>query len=357
MGRLSVNLNNHHMKKYCIYLFTIAALAGCSKMDDYKKFQQSGEIPYPGIMDSVKIFAGKNRVKVTGLFTSDPKITKYRLFWNSRQDSLEVPVIRKGYVDSASAIISGLTEGAISIEVRTYDAKDNISIPVFAVGNVYGTQYEDGVGNRSTTSTYVTSEGLGIDWAAAPSNSIFTTVRYTVGDGTTKAVVVNNGDASTVLPGYRYGTKITVISAYLPEPTAIDTFHASKADTLIKENALSAWYVSSGVRTNYTGPKANNVVAGTTALSGEKEAVELNATQVTVDYANLAANAWKYILTYNGTTLSVAVNATMLSGIKPGSFKVVSATYDKATGTIHVITDYTNTTGDDREVDETFTLE
>lgn len=345
------------MKKYCLYLFTIAALAGCSKMDDYKKFQQSGEISYPGIMDSVKVFAGKNRVKVTGLFTSDPKITKYRLFWNSRQDSLEVPVIRKGYIDSASAIISNLREGAISIEIRTYDAKNNISIPVFAVGNVYGAQYEDGVNNRSATSTYVTSEGLGIDWAAAPSGSVATTLRYTATDGGAKTVVVKNADESTVLPGYRYGTKITVTSAYLPEPNAIDTFHAAKADTLIKENALSSWYVSSGLRTNYTGPKAGNVVAGTTTLSGEKEAVELNATQVSIDYANLAASAWKYILTYNGTTLSVEANATMLAGIKPGSFKVVSASYDKATGTIHVITDYTNTAGDDREVDETFTLE
>ncbi|HEY9257110.1 DUF4998 domain-containing protein [Chitinophaga sp.] len=345
------------MKKYCLYLFTIAALAGCSKMDDYKKFQQSGEIPYPGIMDSVKVFAGKNRVLVTGLFTSDPKITKYRLFWNSRQDSLEVPVVRKGYVDTASAVISNLIEGAISIEVRTYDAKNNISIPVFAVGNVYGAQYEDGVGNRSATSTYVTRDGLGIDWAAAPANSIFTTVRYTTTDAGIKTVVVNNAEESTVLPGYRYGTKITVTSAYRPEPNAIDTLHASKADTLIKENALSSWYVSSGMRTNYTGPKTNNVVAGTTVLSGEKEAVELNATQVEVDYANLAANAWKYVLTYNGTTLSVAANTTMLAGIKPGSFKVVSATYDKATGTIHVITDYTNTAGDEREVDETLTLE
>lgn len=172
---------------------------------------------------------------VTGLFTSDPKITQYRLFWNSRQDSLEVPVVRKGYIDSASSVISNLKEGAISIEIRTYDAKNNISIPVFAVGNVYGTQYEEGVGNRSATGTTVTGGGLQIDWAAAPANSISTTVRYTVVDGAPKTIVVNNTAENTLLPGYHYGTKITVTTAYLPEPTAIDTFYAAKADTLIKD--------------------------------------------------------------------------------------------------------------------------
>lgn len=223
------------MKKYCIFLFAIAALAGCSKMDDYKKFQETGEIPYPGIMDSVNVWAGKNRVRVTGLFTSDPKITKYRLFWNSRQDSLEVPVVRKGYIDSASTIIGNLREGAISIEVRTYDAENHISIPVFAVGNVYGAQYEQGVGNRSAVDMVAGSDGLEIDWATAPANSISTTVKYTVTDGAAKAVVVNNADEATTLPGYRYGTKIVVTTAYLPEPGAIDTFYAAKADTLIKE--------------------------------------------------------------------------------------------------------------------------
>ncbi|SEW44386.1 DUF4998 domain-containing protein [Chitinophaga arvensicola] len=344
------------MKKYYLYLFLLFILTACSKMDDYKKFQQGGEISYPGIMDSVKVFAGKNRVKVTGLFTSDPKITHYRLFWNNHQDSLEVPVIRKGYVDTAVTYVPNLKEGAISIEIRTYDAKNNVSIPLFALGNAYGAQYEDGVGNRSAASTAVTSEGLKIDWAQAPPNSIFSTVRYMVTNGEGKSVIVNNGDEQTMLPGYAYGTKITVVSAYLPEPGAIDTFHAARADTLIKENALSSWYTSSGTRINYTGPKAGNVIAGSSALSGDKKAVELNATQVEIDYANLAANGWKYILTYDGSKLTVAVNATMLSGIKPGSFKVVTASYDKISGTLHLITGYTNTAGDDREVNETLTL-
>ncbi|MGO4291826.1 DUF4998 domain-containing protein [Chitinophaga sp. RAB17] len=342
--------------KYSLYLLAITVWAGCSKMDDYKRFQTGGEISYPGIMDSVKILAGKNRVMLTGLFTSDPKITKYRLFWNNRQDSLEVAVNRKTD-DTARMIITPLKEGAISVEVRTYDEKNNMSIPVFAIGNVYGAQYEQGVGNRVTLHTSVTANGLNLEWAAAPPNSTITKVGFKNISGKSNEIRVAAGDNTTLLPGYQYGSKIIITTAYLPEPAAIDTFYAAKADTVIKENALAGNYTSSGVRTNYTGPVDNQQVAGTSTLSGNKAATEISAAQIEIDYANLAANGWKYVFTYDGSTITVAPNTTMAGGIAAGSFKVKSISYDKTTGIIHVVTIYMNTAGDAREINETLTLQ
>lgn len=80
------------MKQYkkttCYGLLLLLFIIGaCSKIDDYRsKFMAGGSITYTGKMDSVYIFSGRNRAKVTGLFTSDPNIAKYRVFWNSRQD-------------------------------------------------------------------------------------------------------------------------------------------------------------------------------------------------------------------------------------------------------------------------------
>ena len=87
-------------KQYKINIFYIAALlvfiaSACSKIGDYRsKYMSGGAIIYSGKMDSVKILSGRNRVMVTGLFTSDPNIVKYRVFWNGNKDSIEVPVKR-----------------------------------------------------------------------------------------------------------------------------------------------------------------------------------------------------------------------------------------------------------------------
>lgn len=344
------------MKQQYLVCFLLILATACTKRDDYKKYQAGGEISYPGIMDSVKVMAGKNRIVVTGLFTSDPKITMYRMFWNSRQDSIEVPVIRKGDVDTTRTTLTNLEEGAVTVEIRTYDAKGNRSIPVFTFGNAYGTQYESAINNRNVTATTVTKTGLNIAWAAIAPNSPFTKLTYTSTDGTTKMIRVPGTEANTLIADYKFGTKMLVHSGYLPEPTAIDTFFATKPDTLKKENGLAGVYVSGGLRTNYTGPVANNVVAGTTVLTGDKTSTELSADKIEVDYANLGGSGWKYVFTYDGTTISVAPNATMAAGVAPGSFIVQSVTYDKATGLITVKTVYSNTAGDARKVEETLTM-
>lgn len=334
----------------------LAILAACTKSDDYKKYQAIGEKSYPGIMDSVKIRAGKNRVLLTGLFTSDPKITHFRVFWNNRQDSVEVPVSRKGNVDTAKVLLNNLAEGALSVEVRTYDAIGNKSIPVFAVGNAYGEQYESGVSNRTLSGKQVTGEGVSMVWTPSSANSPYTRLTYTSAGGTTKTLDVPGNAESTVLTGYQFNTKILVRSAYLPEATAIDTFYTLKPDTVIFANPLEAVYASSGLRTNYTGPAANNVVASTNALSGNKTAVANGSSVVEIDYANLGGNGWKYVFTYDGTTISVAPNATMAAGIAVGSFRVISVAYDKSTSVITVKTAYMNTAGDDRVVEETLDM-
>ena len=82
-------MKNTKIKGYHLCMLLLIILSSCSKIDGYKSiYTAGGQIVYPGKMDSVKVFSGKNRVKITGLFTSDPKIVKYRVFWNSRQDSI-----------------------------------------------------------------------------------------------------------------------------------------------------------------------------------------------------------------------------------------------------------------------------
>ncbi|HVK49771.1 MAG TPA: DUF4998 domain-containing protein, partial [Pseudobacter sp.] len=74
--------------------FTLGTGA-CSKMDEeYKDFTKGGEIIYTGKVDSLKIFPGKNRFKLSWALVSDQRISKCRVFWNEGEDSITVPVQR-----------------------------------------------------------------------------------------------------------------------------------------------------------------------------------------------------------------------------------------------------------------------
>lgn len=226
-------------------MLLLIILSSCSKIDDYKtKYTVGGQIVYPGKMDSVKVFSGKNRVKITGLFTSDPKIIKYRVFWNSRQDSLEVPIKRTTGVDTASVFISNLTEGLMSFEIRTYDAAGHASIPVNISAPVYGALYQSSLSNRGIKKTALELNGsVTIKWSDVNADAGMQNLEIMYFDKNTimhdTVVVSSPTDMATSLPNFQQGSYFSYNSSFLPTPTAIDTFFVaySNADNLYFINA------------------------------------------------------------------------------------------------------------------------
>lgn len=246
------------MSKTINLFFLLSLLAACSKMDAYKsKYMQDGAITYAGKMDSVKIFSGRNRVKVAGLFTSDPNIVKYRVFWNSRQDSVEVAVTRTTGVDTASLIIPKLTEGVQSFEIRTYDKLGNSSVPVYVSASVFGDLYQSSLVNRGVAdASYQSADGSAlITWADVNSDAGVQTMELNYSDtsgiahDTVVASVLTN--ETTSLPAYMLGTAFTFRTAYLPNPTAIDTFYVAYQSHSVKADVTKLYLSNAGP--NFTG--------------------------------------------------------------------------------------------------------
>ncbi|NQX43424.1 protein of unknown function [Pedobacter steynii] len=225
------------MKNNIIYALLVGmAFSACSKIDDYREqYQGTKEISYPGVLDSVKVFSGNKRAMVYGLFTSDPKIVKYQVFWNGKQNMVEKTVVRTTGVDTVRLIIDNLAEGGINFEVRTFDNKGNISVPVNVAGAIYGDNYATGIINRAfnpTTTLYnATSKILTIDWLSVDPTAIFTTVEYMATTGEKKKIKVTEPDATlTRITDYKTGTDLVYNTAYLPQKKAIDTFYVAKKD-------------------------------------------------------------------------------------------------------------------------------
>jgi hypothetical protein len=265
------------MKQYKISTYYVAALlviiiGSCSKIDDYKaKFLAGGSITYPGKMDSVKAFSGKSRVMITGLFTSDPNIVKYRVFWNSRQDSVEVAVKRTTGVDTAKLIIPNLPEGLMSFEIRTYDIKGNTSIPVNISANVYGDLYQSSILNRAIADATLQANGSAlITWADVNKDggSMNMRIKYSDTNNITHDTLLTSiaTGLTTSLPKFKAVINSNTFSyntLYLPNPTAIDTFYVAFQNHSVKFDVTKLFLTNSGpfIRATYDGGRWGTLAA------------------------------------------------------------------------------------------------
>ncbi|SEO07697.1 protein of unknown function [Mucilaginibacter gossypiicola] len=243
------------LKQIIAYFFIslpVFIMSSCSKMDDYKgKYTVGGAIIYPGKLDSVRALSGKSRVEITGLFTSDPQVVKYAVFWNARQDSVIVPVKRTNGVDTAKTIIGNLPEGVMSFEIRTYDAAGHISIPVTIAANVYGDLYQSSLLNRGVVDASLQNDGsVLITWADVNKDSgiQYMEVKYTDKSNKAHDTTIQSVPAGlkTILPDFKVGNAISYRTAYLPDSTAIDEFYVPYQTKSVKADVTSVYMTNTG---------------------------------------------------------------------------------------------------------------
>lgn len=220
--------------KLSVFIFPVilfAGLASCSKMDEYKKYEVGGEVLYPGIFDSLKVIPGQNRALLTGILLSDPKVVKYRIFWNGGLDSLEAPLERSGAVDTLSQIVDNLPEGPMTFEIHTYDADGNKSIPMTVSGVIYGDNFQSSInlrGNREVIESELATDGsIHLHWAdVEPYVGVigmhinyydFMNIKHDT------IVSVQLSDQVTVLPDAGIEKTITYNTLFIPDAYGIDT--------------------------------------------------------------------------------------------------------------------------------------
>lgn len=212
-------------------LLFMSSVISCSDMDEYKKFIEGGEIEYTGKIDSVVVFSGEERLMVTGLFMSDPKITNCRIYWNLRADSIDVPVVRTGGVDTLKQLIQ-LPENLYNFEIFTIDRLGNKSVPVNAIGSTYGPLYRASISNRILNSATVNENGVvTMEWRTMDLTlgAFKTEVEYMDKSGQLNKVTVPVNEYSTLLENYKLESEIKYSTSYIPDALCIDTFRTERA--------------------------------------------------------------------------------------------------------------------------------
>lgn len=235
-------MKTHSMLKIYATIAALGALVtACSKMDaSYKDFLSGGEIRYSIRPDSIKVFPGHNRIKLSWLLLSAPNVVQCKVYWNDRADSVIVPVSPKPDQDTVSVIIDNLAEGAYTFDIYTYDKEGNASITTDTTGNVYGDAYISSLSNRLMNDPVLIGGLPKIEWyKESDSTAIGVELRYKSQDGVLHEISIAPDDSITRINEYPLGDSVQYRTLFLPTPFAIDTFY-SAYQTVKLEEAIPA---------------------------------------------------------------------------------------------------------------------
>lgn len=224
-------------------IITCVALVCCifsctQKPDDFRDFLNGEEVKYPGIVSSTIVQPGNMRVRIGWSPGPDPSITHYRVYWNNRRDSLEVPATTHSQTDTIFALINNLQEYTYTFFVHSFDASGNRSIPVeISNARVYGNTYRGGLLNRpiNLTDPYdlLNDEGneITLKFLVPDTSNTSTVIRYTNTSDQLSELSVSPSQNEVTLTDFKYGTKIAYQSFYKPSSVALDSFSTTVVDT------------------------------------------------------------------------------------------------------------------------------
>lgn len=244
----------------------LSILNACNKMDTtYKKFVVPGGLTYPAQIAKPLVYAGKNRVKISWLKSSDPNIVKVRIFWNNYADSLEVPVSQDQ--DTINVIIDNLAEQIYSFYVRSYDDKGNVSVPTELFGKSFGDQYGENLLSRPINRAVLFDDGKAtISWGAAniTGGAYASEVVYTNKAGAEVKQLFSVEESSNEITDLKEGSNVRFRTVYLPDSLTIDTFYTAFEDFENFYYDKSSWKVID-FSTNHGGSdnSVNNIIDGT----------------------------------------------------------------------------------------------
>jgi Domain of unknown function (DUF1735) len=199
---------------------------------------------------------------------------------------------------------------------------------------------------------YNTSKGT--DYKAMPSAAYSFQTVITAGINSvydTIPVKINKKFLSS--DDYMLPINITSVSSYTIDSAAsVIYLHTSG-------NKLAGIYASTGEKIMYIGDSADNNINSTDTFTLFKNLIPLGADSSQLDYADLGGNGWEYIVgfSHEDGSFFAKANDIILNSVQKDSFKVITATYNASTSAIYIKSSYKNSSGDQRIVEESLTLQ
>lgn len=305
-----------HSIKYAISALLISMLA-CTKMDHhYRDFLNGGEITYVGRVDSIQVYPGNNRIKLSWKVSPDPAVRYAMIYWSYQgiTDSLKVPLEYREGIDTAFAIIENLSEGDYVFNIRTFDDQKNGSVNVEKSGKVYGEEYEKFLDPTALVSAAYKDGEVQMRWLLNPdTTALGSEILYTNTAGDPAVYFLGPDVEELVISDLDYTQPVQYHTLYRPNTLAIDTFYTALQDiameianpNLIDHDQWEVLSITPGVTFDVKEDKSILASGGGGGHAGVFQPIEVEANQpynfdVTVS-GNGAIDTWFEV--YIGTAV------------------------------------------------------
>ena len=235
------------MKKNKIYtlfmgLIGLGICFSCTDINHlHEPYLNRGEQIYLGKIDSVHMYAGKNRIEA-GLWFSDIRAKNIVVKYNGGVDSVCIPLVRDPErplrSDSVLIKIPNVNEGtAVTFSFIVYDANMKYkSLPVETLCSAYGDNYQESIMNRRIVSQSYVNGTLTMKWLRTGSVQILNTEIYYISeDGEEKMFKLLPSETNCSIEGVKLGSKLRYRSVFRPEATAIDLFYTEYNEFIVNK--------------------------------------------------------------------------------------------------------------------------
>lgn len=197
--------------------FFVGCLSSCKDMTDiYQEYVVTGGYKYPQKADSLKVYAGFNKLRLTWLKSKDPSVVTARVYWNNYLDSMTINVSQ--IQDEIITVdVDDLGEGSYTFYVKTFDQHGNSSIVSEVSGTSYGDNYVMGLTDRTYSSALRDASLTGtIEWGVKTTDLVYTEIRYTTTSGAKTIVSVLPDQTVLKCPDIKPGEFFEYRSVFLP---------------------------------------------------------------------------------------------------------------------------------------------
>jgi hypothetical protein len=195
--------------------------------DIHKEYLADGDIIYAPKPLNIETFAGKKRVKLKYYLVNAVNVKKCIIEWDNGEASKTIDITPKIPLDSIEVIVDNLEERSYIFKVYTVDNNGNRSIKEQVTGSAYDARYLAGLTNRPVIgiSGGGTVDSVVVLWGTPPAGNTHVEIKYLNTDETEVGMTVPDSVNRTVIRNWKSETDMSIVSFYIPEPTAIDTFH------------------------------------------------------------------------------------------------------------------------------------
>ena len=319
----NIKIMYSYIKLFFLLTLGMSVIYSCQDVDDvHKHFISDGEIIYTNKVDSLKKFAGRNRVQISGNISFAYNVTDVVVSWNKGEDEQVFAYTKtEKDTDTLNLIVLDLEEKSYEFKVFSKDADRNISVPETVFVASYGEKFRSNLEARSVNAFLYSGTDAVITLGISNEYQRDSEIKFINNSGAEVTVSVARDTANASLPNVKLDETIEIRTYFVPTlavegvETSIDKFDSdwSTVDIPAVEPIFKSFMVATvldGVKVNWKNPEAldlkftfaYNTVAGevktvttdSSDVDGEVIITEMDAgnQEINITIADLYGNSF-----------------------------------------------------------------